>query len=372
MNTVTNIIYNFYFSFFLTSLILPLAIKIGHACHIMDNPNSRKVHKMPIPRTGGLAIGLGAIIPLILTTQFSPIISGYFLGGTLIILSGLIDDIISLNYKQKLVCQVVSALSFIFVSKFQITTLGELIPNIEIHLSFLSIPITIIFFLAVMNIINLSDGLDGLAGGLSTLILISIAALAYFQKENTALLIITVIIGALMAFLRYNIHPATIFMGDTGSQFLGYTIAVLLIIVTQNHSIYSPTLPLFILGTPIIDTLLVIIERISKKLNPFLPDKSHIHHKLIKNGFSHENAVIIIYFLHLILILCGWNLRFQSDFMILAVYLSLIFLIITLVQITKKYLKVIKDTKENIFEFFQKVIDIKKYRYFRLSVSKIS
>jgi len=302
----------FYFAFLLSTIMVPINIYLGRKAGIVDKPDPRRVHQGTIPRTGGVAIALAVFIPLLVADFQSSLVLGYVAGAFCIVIFGLIDDFRDLKYQYKFLGQILASLIFVSISGLSVTTLGEIWPGQNVSTGAMAIPITVLFLLSVINVINLSDGLDGLAGGLT--------------------------LGGLIGFLRHNIHPASVFMGDTGSQFLGFSLGVILLAVTQSGSIYSPVLPLFIIGTPILDTFLVMYERISRGLSPFLPDKRHLHHKLLQFGFTHEQSVEVIFVFHFLLILAGWNMRFGPDYIVLFSYLSLfgVFLCIRILSVEKR------------------------------------
>lgn len=257
-----NFLVSFYIAFLLSTLLVPVGIRLGRRWGIVDKPDSRKVHTGLIPRTGGMAIALATLAALLVPMVMSRELAGYLGGGLIILLFGMWDDMRELGYRIKFFGQILAILAFTLVSGIQITCLGELLPGMIVNLGPASIVLTIIFMLAVINIINLSDGLDGLAGGLSLLILLACAFLGYVQEAYLPIAITLAVCGGLVGFMRYNVHPAEVFMGDTGSQFLGYTIGACLIMLTQGDSIYTPILPMFLLGTPILDTAMVIYERV--------------------------------------------------------------------------------------------------------------
>ena len=319
---MTYIIY-FYFAFMLSSLFMPVSIRLGRKLGIVDRPDSRKVHTTPIPRTGGLAVVAASIVPVLLGLQ-SPLVWGFFAGGLCLFVFGLLDDWRNLNYRVKLLAQIVSALIFIAVSDVHVQTLGELLPGVVVPAGVMAWPVTVVFMVAAMNIVNLADGLDSLAAGLVLITLICCGFLAFQQTDFPELILLVSLAGALIGFLRYNLHPAQVFMGDTGSQFLGYTLAVVLLALTQGNSIYSPVLPLFVLGIPIIDMALVMYERSRDGRSIFQPDKNHLHHKCLHLGLNHEQAVMAIYLLHLALVGLGWTLRFSRDYVVLGSYLAIL------------------------------------------------
>jgi UDP-GlcNAc:undecaprenyl-phosphate GlcNAc-1-phosphate transferase len=183
-----------------------------------------------------------------------------------------------------------------------------------------AIPLTLLVIVGVINAINLADGLDGLAGGITLLVFCLIGYLAY-QAENTTIVFLSLaMIGAIFGFLRFNTFPATIFMGDSGSQLLGFAAITSSLALTQTNTPLSPLLPLIILGFPVLDTLYVMGSRIRKGISPFVADKNHFHHKLIQLGFFHTEAVLIIYFIQAVLVTLAYFLRFQWAWLLLIVY----------------------------------------------------
>ena len=186
---------------------------------------------------------------------------------------------------------------------------------------YVAIPITVFALVGVTNAINLADGLDGLAGGITLLSLGIIGILAYPTGDSSVLLLTASVIGSIVGFLRFNTYPARIFMGDAGSQFLGFSAGVLVVMLTQeSNTALSPALPVMILGLPILDTAMVIGERLYEGRSPFLPDKNHIHHKLLTLGFDHYEAVFVIYLLQSLLVAAAYFLRFETDGLILSLY----------------------------------------------------
>lgn len=361
-----NLLISFYIVFLLSSIMIPVGIRLGRRWGIVDKPDARRIHTGLIPRTGGLAIALGTLGALLGTLTFSQQLAGYLGGGAVILAFGFWDDIRNLNYKIKFLGQGLAIFVFILVSGLEIRYLGELYPGLFIHLGPTSTLVTAFFMLAVINIINLSDGLDGLAGGLSLLILLACALLGYVQETFLPIVIALAVSGALVGFMRFNMHPAQVFMGDTGSQFLGYSIGACLIMLTQDRSIYSPILPLFLLGTPVLDTAMVIYERIRSGASPFKPDRNHLHHKLLRAGLTQEQAVISIYFFHFALILLGFAMRFVKDYLVLAAYAfmlgSIVFFryAVRRKTITAKSLySAVKNASNLLFIWDGKVIDVR-------------
>lgn len=185
---------------------------------------------------------------------------------------------------------------------------GEILPDYFIRLG-----LTVII-IAIINSINLIDGLDGLAGGISSLCLILISVLALFSGMQDVALLATALLGSVFGFLRFNTYPASVFMGDTGSQYIGFFIAALCVLLTQRPgSGFGSALPLLIIGIPLIDMILVMLIRVRRGLSPFHPDRNHLHHKLIDMGFFHCQVVQIMYFLQLFSLMLAYLLRFEWE-----------------------------------------------------------
>lgn len=280
----------------------PLVKKLAHKVGAIDIPkDDRRVHKRPIPRLGGLAIYLGFLISVLLFLEINKAIAGMLVGASIIVLMGIIDDIKPLPAKIKLLIQIVAAFILIvfgiridFISNFFKS--GEIIP-----LSIFSIPITIFWVVGITNTVNLIDGLDGLAAGISTIAAITLAYVAYVNQtiipnaDQTAILTL-IVAGACIGFLPYNFNPAKIFMGDTGSLFLGYILAA----ISINGSIKGATtlaivVPILALGLPIFDTAFAILRRIYNGRPIMEADKGHLHHRLLSIGLCQKRAVLILY-----------------------------------------------------------------------------
>ncbi len=312
---------------FMTSLLIGMALIpplrwAAERFHVMDLPGDRKVHQHPVPRIGGIAIAVGACATIAWWVPTDVTMLSILLGSTIIVVFGVWDDCADLGYRTKLLGQVVAALAVILIGGIRFNTMPFLL-DAEIPL-WVSIPITLFFLVGVSNAVNLTDGLDGLAGGLSFLTLFGIAYLAYLSNDSTVLALAMPFLGALLGFLRYNTYPARIFMGDGGSQLLGFIMGVLAILLTDSsRGPFSPSLLLFLLGLPFLDTLGVTGQRLTEGRSPFLGDRTHIHHKLLRVGLTHYEAVTAIYVVQAGLIGAGYLLRWQSDTLILPLYLMI-------------------------------------------------
>lgn len=286
------IITTFILSLVITPLIKKLAIKIG----ALDKPDERKVHKKLMPRLGGLAIYFSFLAGVALFPPDMIDVWPIVTGATVIIMLGILDDIFTLSAKVKFLGQIVAALIPVLAG-IQINYITIPDGNV-IEFGYLAIPISVFWIVSITNAINLIDGLDGLAAGVSSIALISISTLAFSLGNSVATFISILLLGSTLGFLVYNFYPAKIFMGDTGSLFLGYMISVVAILgFTKSATILSLIIPIIILGVPIIDTTFAIIRRIVNGKPLTAPDKYHLHHCLIRLGFSHRQSVVLIYLL---------------------------------------------------------------------------
>lgn len=319
--------FSFILAMFVTMSLIPLLMRKAESWQFVDVPDQRKVHHNAIPRIGGMAMVAGSVLPVVMWLTPSATVLSLLAGIAVIAGFGVWDDRTTLNYKTKFLGQSIGVLIVIIWGGVKIQTLpfagGQLIPD------YIALPLTFLFLLGITNAINLSDGLDGLAGGTTLLSFGVIAVLGYLERDVVVVLISIAVLGSILGFLRFNTHPARVFMGDGGSQFLGFAVGVLsIMLIQQNNTTLSPALPLLLLGLPILDTLLVIGQRIYEKRSPFSADKNHIHHKLLTLGFDHYEAVFIIYVLQSILVVSAYFLRFQSDLVIVGSYLVFCMLII--------------------------------------------
>jgi len=313
------LIYSFTVALFLTIALVPVCIRLAPILGLMDNPDrGRKMHERVIPRCGGLAMSIGVALPLVFFLHHQPHLLHLLIASLVIIVFGLLDDRSDLDYKWKFLGQILAVLIVLngglVMHRLPLLGLSDA-PD------WLAYPLTFLFILGVTNAVNLTDGLDGLAAG-TTLIALAIIVVFALQTDNreSAFIALTVI-GGVLGFLRYNTFPALVFMGDTGSQFLGFIAACLSIQVIQaDVSAISPVVPLLILGLPVLDTLTVMSIRIAQGRSPFSPDRNHLHHQMIALGFRHNEAVAIIYLLQSTLLGLAFVLRYASDPILLLVY----------------------------------------------------
>jgi len=327
----------FFVSLFITLVLIPILTKLALRKHIVDEPGPRKVHTLPMPKLGGLAIATGTLFPIIIWTDFVAEIKGLVSGLVIIVVLGLLDDFYELRYREKFIGQFVATFVAIFLSRIYVTQLGSLGELNLILPLWIALPLTVMFIVGATNAINLADGLDGLAAGISLLSFGCIAYLAYISGEMPIFISSLAIIGAILGFLRFNTYPATIFMGDTGSQFLGFSAGWLSLALTQKETNpLSHVLPVIILGFPILDTLAVMLERFSQGRPIFIADKNHFHHKLLRIGFNHKEAVIIIYFLQCLLITFALIFRYYPEGFLFGGYLLFCLIVLCFFYIAER------------------------------------
>ncbi len=332
--SVLELLYSFTVALFLTTALIPLCIRFAPRLGLIDMPDIRKVHAHAIPRSGGLAMALGIAAPLLWFLPANNEMLHLCIGALVIVGFGLIDDSKNLHYKWKFFGQIVATLIVmrggIVLHHLPMVWLDDL----PIWLTY---PLTFFFILGVINAVNLTDGLDGLAAGTTLLALAILLVLALQTEQENAAFIALTVVGGILGFLRYNTHPAQIFMGDTGSQSLGFIAACLSITVTQSPaSAASVALPLLILGLPILDTITVITIRLMQHRSPFSPDRNHLHHQIIALGFRHNEAVAIIYLLQILLLALAFSLRFAPDSWLLIVYASFCIALVGSLQLARR------------------------------------
>ncbi len=302
-----------------TMALVPVLMRVAGRLQVLDAPGPRKVHQAPIPRIGGLAMVAGAATPLVFWLHDDARLPACLVAATLLLVVGVWDDRAELSYLPKFAAQLVAAAVVMTWGGVLVHSI-TLTERIELPTA-AALPLTMLFLVGVTNAINLADGLDGLAGGTTFLSCCAMALLALTINEHFVATVSVIVAGSILGFLRFNTYPARIFMGDGGSQVLGLTVAVLAVMLTQAGSTpISAALPVLLLGLPILDTLTVMLQRISEGRSPFTADKNHIHHRLLALGFRHHEAVVVIYLMQAALFVSAWYLRYESDFTILVAF----------------------------------------------------
>ncbi len=322
-------------SFIATPPVKALAHKVG----AIDIPkDERRMHKRPIARMGGLAIFLGFVLSVLLFVPMTMQIRGLLLGGTIILVLGIVDDIHPLPAVPKFLVQIVAALVAVFHGNV-ISVLSN--PNIFSDnpywvLGGLSIPLTVFWIVAITNAVNLIDGLDGLAVGVAAISALTMLVVAMLFSEGVMVILMAALAGSCIGFMPYNLNPAKIFMGDTGSTFLGFVLATLSINgLFKFYTIISFAVPFLMLGLPLFDTCFAVLRRLSKGQNPMSPDRSHVHHRLIDMGFNQKQVVAILYVISAILGLSAVVLTTSGELKAMAL---LIALFITAAVVSRIYL----------------------------------
>lgn len=296
MNNInfTKIFLMVFIPFIFVALIIPVIKKIAIHVGALDIPNERKVHKSPMPRLGGLGIFLGFLLGYMIFGSHNEIMNSVLIGSFIIIITGFIDDIKPLTAKNKFIGQIAASLVVVFYGHILLNNVSVF--GININFGLFSYPITILFILGCINCLNLIDGLDGLASGISSIFFLTIGIIACFEtKFGLALVLTFIMLGSTLGFLLHNFNPAKIFMGDTGSMFLGFMISVITLLGFKAIFTSSIIIPLLILVVPILDTVCAIIRRKLKGESIGTPDKSHFHHQLLNMKLGVKKTVLIIY-----------------------------------------------------------------------------
>ena len=290
-------------SFLMTPVVKTFAYKVG----AIDVPkDERRMHKVPIPRLGGLAIFIGFMVSILLFVDIrgNQQMQSILLGAVVIVVLGVVDDIMALPALLKFVVQIVAAL---IPATHGVRILAFSNPNIFSDnlywvLGSLSIPVTVLWIVAITNSVNLIDGLDGLANGVSAISATTMLVIAMMASEAQVAVVMAALVGASVGFMPYNLNPAKMFMGDTGATFLGYILATMSIQgLFKYYAVISFVVPFLILGLPIFDTAFAFIRRIAHGQSPMHADRSHIHHRLIDMGLNQKQAVATLYVISAIL-----------------------------------------------------------------------
>ena len=286
-------------TFCFVAIIMPFIKKLAMQIGAVDIPRTRHIHTKPMPKMGGIGIFLGFLLGYMLFSETSVQMNSILIGGFLIILIGLIDDMTELKPSVKFIGQLASACVIVFYGQFLLDNVSAF--GIDLHFGILAYPITVFFILGCINCINLIDGLDGLSGGISSIYFLTVGIIATIQGHFGLDFVLSfVMLGSTLGFLVHNFDPASIFAGDSGSMFMGFIISVIALLGFKNVTMTSLIIPLLILAIPILDTLFAIIRRLLKGESPSKADKFHIHHQLLNRNFSQTATVLIIYFIDLL------------------------------------------------------------------------
>lgn len=322
-----------------TLIVTPIVRRLSLHFGLVDRPSGRKVHTKPVSRLGGVALFAGVMAGVavqvagerfwgwggdFLDAANGPISqTGVFFGITLMFVVGLIDDLFDLRPVAKLGGQIVAA-TVVASSGLTIDFVGNPFSGGLILLGLLAVPVTVIYLVGFANVINLIDGLDGLAAGVSAIAATSLIVLAAQANHLTAAALAAAVIGACIGFLRYNFNPASIFMGDSGAMFLGFTLATISLLgVMKTTAAIALAVPLIIIGVPIFDTASAIVRRLRHNRPIQEADKGHIHHRLLGRGFDQRQTVLIIYLWSSALALGAYAIRYAPGIVKLGALLVL-------------------------------------------------
>lgn len=331
-----------------TIYLEPFAKNSAFLFNAIDKPSARKVHTGPMPRCGGIAL-VGGFLSAVLFglsaaflfgrmhINYSGVL-GVITGAVFIFFVGLVDDIKGISPSKKLVLQIAAA--------FIPVVLGVSIQFVSIPftgvllLGVFSVPMTVLWIVGATNALNFIDGLDGLASGVSAIAATTLFIVAVKMHQPGAAIVLIAVAGAAIGFLKYNFHPASIFLGDSGSLFLGYILAAASIIgVLKSTIIFALLIPVFILGVPIFDTASVIMRRMREGHPIFYADRRHLHHRLLDRGFSHKQVVLSIYFACILLSIATLSLTFLSPWQAAFVLIITFAMSVLLIRSIKKYVK---------------------------------
>ena len=293
-------------------ILTPAVIAFARRTGALDKPDARKVHARPIPRIGGIGIYAAFMVSILvqlifveLTPEFMMSLIGLMVGGTIIVAIGIIDDYCDLPAKVKLLGQILAAVVLVIGFDVRIDFITDPLGDF-IYLEFFAIPATIFWIVGLTNTVNLIDGLDGLAAGVSSIAAVTIFLVAMEEGIPFVAMVTAALAGAAVGFLYYNFNPARIFMGDTGSMFLGFVLAGISVVGAVKS---AATIALIV---PILDTTFAIVRRARNHRPIFKPDKGHLHHRLLAHGFTQKQAVLLMYVVSALFGLCALALTAVS------------------------------------------------------------
>jgi UDP-GlcNAc:undecaprenyl-phosphate GlcNAc-1-phosphate transferase len=314
-------VFGFLIAMSVAMALIPPLMRVAPRLRVVDVPDLRRTHAAPVPRVGGIAMAIGLLLAVALVSEHTRLLLACMASVAVLLVFGIWDDRVELPPGLKLLGQAVAAMIVMLWGGVGIDSL-TLAERIELP-ALIAWPLGMVFIVGATNALNLSDGLDGLAGGSALLCLVATALLGATVGNQQVVGIAIAAAGAVLGFLRYNTHPARVFMGDAGSQVLGFVSAVLAVTLTQDPAVpLSAALPLLLLGMPIIDTAMVMTGRVLAGHSPFRADRNHLHHRLLRAGLRHRGAVMVIYLLQALLFVAAWFMRYESDLLILAFFLA--------------------------------------------------
>jgi UDP-GlcNAc:undecaprenyl-phosphate/decaprenyl-phosphate GlcNAc-1-phosphate transferase len=333
----------------LTLIFTPFVIKLAEKIGAIDLPNERKVHQNPTPRLGGVAIYMSFFLSSIIALNLFPSIHPFasmspqtnillVASLTLVLILGIWDDLKQLTPGKKFAVQLVAAM-IVYAAGFRISSVTSPMDLGLLNLGIFNFPATILWIVLITNAFNLIDGLDGLASGVAFIVAITISAVSFLRGDIATAILTLLLAGSVLGFLRYNFNRARIFLGDSGSLFIGFSLAIFSMhSSTKGSTAFSLLVPMLALGLPLIDTLLSMVRRFLKSILPeqqqnksfanklvsmFHPDKGHIHHQLISLGFSHKNVVLLLYIVSILFGVGAFAVTLTNTFSALWIFVTI-------------------------------------------------
>lgn len=279
--------------FLMSVLITPVLKQVAYRLDIYAEMNERTIHTHKVARIGGVAIYVAFVISMAIFVKVDEAFNGILIGGSIMFIGGLVDDMMNLKPKYKLAFQCMAAIALIWIGGVNLDTI-RLPFGIQFDMGIISFLITFLWIIGITNAVNLIDGLDGLAGGISVIILVVIASLAIIENRGDIQMVSLILVGSTLGFLVYNSHPASIFMGDCGALFLGFIISAISLLGFKSSTFITLGLPILLLAIPIIDTISAILRRKLSGKSFSDADKNHLHHVLMRR-FGHRNTVLLLY-----------------------------------------------------------------------------
>lgn len=311
-------------AFAISFLLVPLVMSLANSSGAVAHPGRRHIHSHPTPKCGGVAIALGVLLLSPFIFPIDKVIGSYLLSSAVMLFLGILDDVRGADWKVKMVFSAIATTVFVFGSDIWISNIGDLFGFGEIHLGDWGIPFTFIAVFGIVNAINLIDGLNGLACGVSSIAFVAFAVFAFMSGNSTVLYLSLCCLGATLGLFRYNYPRARIFMGDSGTMFIGFSIAIMSILLTHGEGGISPMVPVIILAVPIYDTLRVFVIRVMNKRSPFAGDKTHLHHLMMRSGIKQNRVVKIVWILSALMSGIAVVFFRVDDWVLLVIFCSII------------------------------------------------
>lgn len=332
----------FFIAFGISFVIAPLIMMLANNAGAIALPGGRHIHTRPTPKFGGIAIALSVFVISLFIIPLNSQIGSYVAASVIMLMLGVIDDFRGINWKIKLALSVIATSIIILGTGLWVENLGNLIGLGEVHIGYWGIPFTFFAVFGVINAINLTDGLNGLACGVSSIAFLSFTIFASMSGNQTVFYLSLINLGATLGLFKYNYPKARIFMGDSGSMFLGFSLGVLAIFLTQGRNVsVKPMVPVIILGLPIFDTVRVLVVRMLNSRHPFKADKTHLHHLMMRSGTHPNHVVKVIWVLSALMSALAFIMYRFDGWAMLLVYI----LFIAFIGVYVENLSIIRSNK---------------------------